>query len=394
MGKKKETVRHYKVSDATLKQTGDNLLGSARRDITEMSTRGADATYLDNFETELNDFGDIATDEELVGAIGIATEAKDAARDVLDTFMATIRTMAENKWGQVSSKFRSYSFGQMSQLNDDQLWRLSKRVLHVATEQLADLASEGLTQPYLDDMEAASDAFDAAIDAKANAEKNRDNATEDRILAGNAVYLKMQRISRIGKDIWYETSEAKYNDYVMDHIMGGSNSPAPNVSISGILRDSVTNLPIQGASVVVGSKSDTTDAGGAFQIQFYISQPTVYNVSITKAGYEPLSTTVQFAPDVDVVQDTELSPVNTVVGNVTGVVTDSNTALPLGGAFVQSDTGGIQVVTAANGSYTLTDIPAGARTISYSKMGYVSQQIQVNVTEGGTATQNVALMPE
>jgi outer membrane receptor for ferrienterochelin and colicins len=133
-------------------------------------------------------------------------------------------------------------------------------------------------------------------------------------------------------------------------------------------------------------------AGGLF----FIKVPYYYKGTITKAGYETVSTTVQFAPDVNVEQDLEMTPSAppAATGSVTGTVTDSVTALGIGGVLVQSDSGGVMVITDAAGNYTLTNLPVGLRTIIFSKTGYVSQQQVVNVTEGGTVIMNVALVPE
>ena len=46
-------------------------------------------------------------------------------------------------------------------------------------------------------------------------EKLRDITTEKRIKALNALYKMVAKYTGIGKDIFYETNEAKYNDYVI-----------------------------------------------------------------------------------------------------------------------------------------------------------------------------------
>ncbi len=54
-----------------------------------------------------------------------------------------------------------------------------------------------------------------AIDAQAKGISDRDVATEDRIEVLNTLYRILIKYAGIGQDIFYETDEAKYNDYVI-----------------------------------------------------------------------------------------------------------------------------------------------------------------------------------
>lgn len=56
--------------------------------------------------------------------------------------------------------------------------------------------------------------FDAAIDTKADAEKDRDIAQQDRVEAGNELYTAMNKYCSIGKSIW-ANDPAKFNDYII-----------------------------------------------------------------------------------------------------------------------------------------------------------------------------------
>ncbi|MBD8081302.1 hypothetical protein [Chryseobacterium caseinilyticum] len=54
-----------------------------------------------------------------------------------------------------------------------------------------------------------------AIDAQAKSVSDRDLATEDRIEALNRLYRLVTKYAGIGQDVFYETDEAKYNDYII-----------------------------------------------------------------------------------------------------------------------------------------------------------------------------------
>ena len=80
------------------------------------------------------------------------------------------------------------------------------------------------------------------------------------------------------------------------------------------------------------------------------------------------------------------------VGTITGVVTSSADGSPIAGANVQADSGQSDT-TAADGSYTLTDVPAGTHDVTASATGFVSQTQSAAVTNGGTTTLNFSLVP-
>ena len=78
-------------------------------------------------------------------------------------------------------------------------------------------------------------------------------------------------------------------------------------------------------------------------------------------------------------------------GNLTGTVTDASNNNPVVGATVNA--GVASTTTDAQGHYTLT-LPAATYNVTYSAFGYATQTINgVQITDGGTTTQNVALTP-
>ena len=80
------------------------------------------------------------------------------------------------------------------------------------------------------------------------------------------------------------------------------------------------------------------------------------------------------------------------VGTIEGIVTSSDGGAPIAGASVTTDTGE-NASTDASGAYTLSSVPTGSRTVTASADGYVSQNVAVSVSDGGTSTQNFVLDP-
>jgi TonB-dependent receptor len=79
----------------------------------------------------------------------------------------------------------------------------------------------------------------------------------------------------------------------------------------------------------------------------------------------------------------------TATGTVTGRVTDAATKLALAGARVAVGGTGAETFTNAAGDFTLPNVPAGARTLAVSYVGYPEIAQAVDVRAGATATADI-----
>jgi predicted CXXCH cytochrome family protein len=85
-------------------------------------------------------------------------------------------------------------------------------------------------------------------------------------------------------------------------------------------------------------------------------------------------------------------PIGVSVGSITGTVTDGDTALPIASAIVGTQPPTMTAPSAADGSYTLADIPIGVYVVEVSATGYGTTTIgTVSVTAGGTRIVDVQL---
>ena len=230
MAKKEQVKPEFRMSFASLEQLGDKGIGLAGRDSAELAEFGIDATWTGNLESKVDDLKDMPTDDELRAEISLKTEEKDALRDVLEADIRTIVVRAKNVFGEKSAKYRRFGFSAMDELNDAEMVRLGRRVKRSAQRFLTELAVRGLTQQEIDDMNTNLGDFDDKIDEKDEAVRDRDIATEDRIELGNEIYGLITELFDYGKDIWRETNEAKYNDYV---IYRRDNTPPPPIEREG-----------------------------------------------------------------------------------------------------------------------------------------------------------------
>ena len=213
--KKPIVSRNYKLADAVLKQKADEFVGLMERDKPEFEDRGLDDAGRINFNNAIQAVNELISDETFEASKIGKTATKDAARRALEKSMRTIFNMAANKYGSRSAEYRAFGEADISNQSDSEIFRTSKVMALAAKEKLADLKSEGFSQIKLDDLTAQGITLDESIDALAKAISDRDEATESRIETLNSLYALLIKHAGTGQDIFYETNEAKYNDYVI-----------------------------------------------------------------------------------------------------------------------------------------------------------------------------------
>lgn len=219
--KKQMITRIFKFADAVLKQKADEFINLLDRDVAEFTERGYNAAAKTNFVNKRNLVGTFPSDEKLEAKKMMLTEAKDAARNSLEKTMRTIFNMAANLYGATSAQYRAFGPADLSRQPDAELARTYKIMVGAASENLAAMSAEGLTQPMIDSLSAQGAAFDETIDEIAKGITDRDIATEGRIESLNELYALVMKYAGIGQDIFYEVNEAKYNDYVIYDTVDG-----------------------------------------------------------------------------------------------------------------------------------------------------------------------------
>lgn len=176
--------------------------------------------------------------------------------------------------------------------------------------------------------------------------------------------------------------------YYLLFILDGSGVPSVGsmVQISaapvttGTITGKVTNTsgaPVQGASVSAGGNGAITGADGAYSLEASTGSA---NVTASLAGYQSASETVTVTAGTSTAAPTlQIEPINP--GNVTGQVVDSNKNA-LAGATVTA--AGLSTLTAADGSYTLNNLPEGPATITASLTGFQAASASVTVVAATT----------
>jgi hypothetical protein len=203
------------MSFSELEQLGDTCQGLMIRDAAPLLTYGVDAAMVALVKSLTLELKNCPTDEELKAAVGIAVEKRDKKKDEVKVAVREIMIRAKSGYGEFTSAYRAFGTKGMDNLNASDLCRCARRVVRVANLCLEDLASKGLTQDMIDELEDLNDEFDSLIDKKVDADHARDGATSARVKKGNDLYTTITDIYDFGKNYWVSRDEAMYNDYVI-----------------------------------------------------------------------------------------------------------------------------------------------------------------------------------
>lgn len=284
--------RKYKMSDAKLIQTSDNVLGSANRDLAELATYGVDAGKLTVIEGLRDTFDATATDEELMGDLMVATENRNEAAELVRGAIRPIAARFAVKYGEDSGQYRALRMDSLSQQDVNDLVRTARAVSRRGNLAMADLASEGLTSAIVDDLNAKNDSLDDLIDVQIDAVKNRDIAVDDRIKKGNELYAAVVKLAEYGKSAWLNVNEAKYNDYVLNEsskkhaqvlegtVPGGA---IVNLSATDIKADTDITVTVTGSPLRIYMSDDP--AGGVNGFEQIVSGGSPVTLKASAIGF-------------------------------------------------------------------------------------------------------------
>lgn len=207
--------RMYSMSDGDLIQRADLLEISITRDAVDFADRGVDAPRVAIMTDARAAFAAYPTDALLQGQAIDKRIIKDNARTALLVSLRKIRSMADTKYnGQ--GLYTTFGFKDMDDKSDNDLVRLATGVVMAANTMLDDLVTEGLTAEKITALEALNTAFDTAVDLHRKAIQTRDISTQNRVTLGNNLYKPMVELANIGKSIYQDSDEARYNDYVIN----------------------------------------------------------------------------------------------------------------------------------------------------------------------------------
>ncbi len=291
MAKKEEVKRVYHFADSWLIELSNRTKQFITRDISEFGSYNVDAAAVTAFDGEINAFEAFETDEEFAGLQSEKTEIKDAAMDAVKSDIRNIMTRIESKHKPKTARYRRFGTKDLNGMYNGQVLSCGRRVARVATAVLADYADVGLTAIIITELETKCQTLEDSIDEQADAIADRDIATEDRIEMGNALYGKLMNYCSFGQQIWIETDEAKYNDYVIYTSEGklaqpieGTLQPEQSVNVINKKFEPTAQVKIEDTGATGLMVCLTTDALTACSEGITLNPGEELTVAVTELG--------------------------------------------------------------------------------------------------------------
>jgi len=251
--------RDFRFSDAILKQKGDSFRDMLVRDMADFAVFGiSDASVIEGL---ISDFDAQMPLSYFRGKVSIARQNRRAARKALMQRLRTLRAMTKAYWGgNAEANYRIYDWARLNLDNENRLMNRAKSAHQIATQQLAQLSNQGMNQQFLDSLETDRIALSNKIDEYKASVRQRDLATQQRIVKGNALYAEIVRLSDFGKNIYAFTNEAKHNDYrIYNPTPRKAPKPTPATG-SGLVTDQSNGTPLNGATIFFIKTTDNTTA--------------------------------------------------------------------------------------------------------------------------------------
>lgn len=166
--------------------------------------------------------------------------------------------------------------------------------------------------------------------------------------------------------------------------LGAPPTNTTQASVSGRVIDGQTGRAISGAAISLtgfSTYSQSTDANGNFAIASV--DAGAYTLQVAAGGFNSVTANTSVSPgqslDFGTIALVPLSGGGT--GTVVGTVTDINTGQPLQGATVTVNS--FNVATAADGTFEINNVAAGAATAVASAAGYQTLTSSGSVPVGG-----------
>ena len=207
--------RKNSLKDADLIGLADRLKSTMTRDLAELSEYGITAGKITELGNLTNEFLRFPQDTEYLSDLISATQKKNQFKETIKEEIRKSVQRCRLKWGANSLQEKSLGITGMANFSDENLLFASRRVHGQMTIYLPELADVGLTQVILDNLENLNVSFESEINNKKDIINLRETQTKLRISKANELFELISKYSELGKQVFFMTNEAHYNDYLI-----------------------------------------------------------------------------------------------------------------------------------------------------------------------------------
>jgi hypothetical protein len=213
--KKQPGHRMFNIPDADLYVRCMDAMRNAHRDQTQFLQFNYGIDRLKGFKALCDQFRNLTDDDESVGDQMITTEKKNTAADKLRASIRSVMTRVAMKFHDKTGRYRKFGTSKLGDMSDPQLLFCGRRVVRVARQQIDFLGETGLNENIIQRVVDACSEFENALNIQQDKVHDRDIAVEKRMDIGNRIYTELVILCDIGKDIWAEKDNVKYEQYCL-----------------------------------------------------------------------------------------------------------------------------------------------------------------------------------
>lgn len=208
-------TKQFQVNDDEFSREMTEKVKFMNRDLEVFQEFFYDQEKVENIENLIRSFTDFPTDEELEREVMITTEKKNLLKEELLESIRKIMVRVSILFDNHNPHFRKFGFWSISRMTDESLFRTGRRVARISEMYLNELKKTGLNKTELRDLIYLADRFDEAIEKQLDAVADSEISTMERTGLANQIYQEILAICNVGKEIWKNRNEAKYNDYIL-----------------------------------------------------------------------------------------------------------------------------------------------------------------------------------
>jgi len=205
----------FSFSIPELIQRNDKVVQFIGRDASEFARFGYGDPWRTSIEQVAGELRQLLPDDYYAAQQKHKTQLKNDCRKNLERFIGDLRIRAKYALGEKSYDYQMYNFTKVGILNDKELITFTLHIKRIAKDQMTSLALRNADQTLIDNIEASRQQLDDAIDDQQLAVSERREMRFKRTQLANQLYQFISEACDIGKNIWKDTNNAYYTDYVI-----------------------------------------------------------------------------------------------------------------------------------------------------------------------------------
>lgn len=209
----RERKTNFNMTYAELAVLGHQTCDTVIRDIAEFEKFGITSSKVTAFQSQVTALDNTPRDEEFQALVIDATNTKNQLAEEAKTLIRKAIVFIKDVYPDNSGIFKALNTAKLAHKNNDELSRTVYGIVRIARLKEESFLPE--LQVVVNELEGVNNQLLQMLKEQHLTIQDRDIATHERIELANSVYSQLSRFNYVGRTIWAETHEAKYNDYVV-----------------------------------------------------------------------------------------------------------------------------------------------------------------------------------